>query len=499
MFMFIMAPKAWKRKPAMKKADKSEVEIMSEPHHNMIAYLNPEDKIIEYKVIMKWLLESRINYAITHQTIAYKSLIKAFWDSAEVVEIDGKEVIRGRVNNLDVIVFVEILNTVLQLGDDPDASYFVSLKCQSGCLLRMKCVGDILGNQLNKSWLPLSYKFLLHVLIQCLSNRQSGYDMANNDLVGLMVALVLNKPFSISKYIFANMKENLGRIESITGGSKFWMYPRSLQMIMNAQHPDLPKDNNDVLKIDVMKELSLKIFRGYAAKSYKESDPPRKLFGFLGSNTYVAPENDKWRHDNSDSDNEETTLKKMIEDKFGRKGEGDDDDSDEEGGDGDNQGGDGGVVASSGSGSTGGDQSKQSGDDDKSDSDDNPLEPGYERYVDAQGVRKIKWIRIEEDADYVPSDTESEKARKKQDAVQRKKKSRKSISASKTQPASTQPSEPVHEADVSTDFVLTAEETNALMSYPTTASEPPPTTTPVETPPLRPTTAQPHHATSSSQ
>ncbi|KAF5768953.1 hypothetical protein HanXRQr2_Chr14g0642551 [Helianthus annuus] len=480
-FVYRMAPKAQKRKPTTKRTDKSEVEIMSEPRHNMIAYLDPEDKLIEYKGITKWLRESRINHANTHQTNVYKSLIKAFWDSAEVVEIDGKEVIRGRVNNLDVVVSVEILNTMLQLGDDPDASYFMPIKCQRGCLLRMMCVGDILGNQLNKS---------------------CGYDMANNDLVGLMVALVLNKPFNISKYIFAILKENLGRTGSVTGGSKFWMYPRFLQMIMNVQHPDLPKDNNDVLKINATKEISLKIFKGYGAKSYKESDPPRKLFGFLDSNTYVAPANDKWRHDNSDSDNEEPTLKKMIEDKFSKKskkGEGDNDDNDDEGSDSDNQGGDGGVVGASGTGSTGGDQSKQSGDDNKSDSDDNPLEPGYERYVDAQGVRQIRRIRTEQDEDYVPSDTESEKARKKQVAIRRKKKSRKSIGASQTQPASTQSSEPAPEAVVSTNLGLTAEETEALMSSPTTASEPPPTTTSIETPPVQPPTAQPQHATSSSQ
>ncbi|MFS8008242.1 hypothetical protein Hanom_Chr14g01270391 [Helianthus anomalus] len=223
-----MAPKAQKRKPATKKTDKSEVEIMSEPHHNMIAYLDLEDKIIEYKGTMKWLRESRISHAITHQTTMYKSFIKAFWDSAVVVKIDGKEVIQGRVNNLDVVDSVEILNTVLQLGDDPDALYSVPIKCQRCCLLCMKCVGDILGNQLSKSWLPFRYKFLLHVLIQWLSNRRSGYDMVNNDLVGLMVALVLNKPFNISRYIFANMKENLRRTGSVTGGSKFWMYPRFL-------------------------------------------------------------------------------------------------------------------------------------------------------------------------------------------------------------------------------------------------------------------------------
>ncbi|XP_035842121.1 uncharacterized protein LOC118488838 [Helianthus annuus] len=183
----------------------------------------------------------------------------------------------------------------------------------------MKCTGDILGKQLNKSSLPLRYKFLLYVLIQCLSNRRSGYDMANYGLVGLMVALVLNKPFNISKYIFANMKENLRRTGSMTGGSKFWMYPRFLQMIMNVQHPNLPKEDNDVMKVEVMKEISLKVLKGFSAKSFKESDPPWKLFGFLDKNAYVAPENDKWRHDNSESDDEEPTLNKKIQDKFGKK------------------------------------------------------------------------------------------------------------------------------------------------------------------------------------
>ncbi|KAF5793403.1 hypothetical protein HanRHA438_Chr09g0429291 [Helianthus annuus] len=197
------------------------------------------------------------------------------------------------MNKLNVDVSVEVLNTVLQLRDDPDAPYSVPIMCQRGCLLRMKCVKDILGGQINKAWLPLRYKFLLHILIQCLSNRRSGYDMASNDLVGMMVALVLNKQFSISN-IFANMKENLGRTG--VSGNKFWMYLRFLQMIMNVQHPNLLKADNDVLKIDAMMEHSLKIFKGVAFKRYTESTPPRKMFGALANKEYVAPANDKWCH-----------------------------------------------------------------------------------------------------------------------------------------------------------------------------------------------------------
>ncbi|MFS7917138.1 hypothetical protein Hanom_Chr03g00185481 [Helianthus anomalus] len=132
---------------------------MSEPHHNQVTYHDLEDKLDEYKGITKWIRKSRINFAVTHETTVYKSLIKDFWNSREVVEVDGTETIRGRGNDLYVVVSVEIHNTVLQLSDDPEASFSVPLKCPRGCLLRMRCTVDILGKQLNKSSLPLRYKF----------------------------------------------------------------------------------------------------------------------------------------------------------------------------------------------------------------------------------------------------------------------------------------------------------------------------------------------------
>ncbi|MFS7990468.1 hypothetical protein Hanom_Chr11g01059201 [Helianthus anomalus] len=149
---------------------------------------------------------SRINKAVTFSTLVYKSLIKGFWETANIIEVDGKELIRGQINQLNVDVSLEILNSVLELQDDASAPDAIPIMCTRGCLLRMKCTGDIFDGQINKVGLPLRYKFLLHVLIQCISKSHAGYDMAGNDLIGLMVALVLNKLFSISKFIFANMK-----------------------------------------------------------------------------------------------------------------------------------------------------------------------------------------------------------------------------------------------------------------------------------------------------
>ncbi|MFS7926259.1 hypothetical protein Hanom_Chr04g00295011 [Helianthus anomalus] len=64
-FLYRIAPKEKKCKLATKKTHKPEEQVMSEPRHNIVAYLDPEGKITKLKEITKWMRESRINKAIT--------------------------------------------------------------------------------------------------------------------------------------------------------------------------------------------------------------------------------------------------------------------------------------------------------------------------------------------------------------------------------------------------------------------------------------------------
>ncbi|KAJ0801704.1 hypothetical protein HanPI659440_Chr03g0120191 [Helianthus annuus] len=381
-----MAPKEQKRKPATKKTDKTEEQIMSEPRHNMVAYLDPEGKITEFNEITRWLRKLTINEAITHQTPVYKTLVKEFWDLANVIEVDGTEIIRGQVKQQNVDVSADILNTVLQLNDNQEALYSIPIMCQRGCLLRIKCTDDILEeNQQNKvvdalHVLTAHPPSMFEQLTKRLRYGEQRFDWPDGSF-GIEQTV---QYFNISKYLFSNMKENLRRTGVVVTN---FGYPRFLQMITNVQHPDHPKEANDVLKIDVMIEHSLKIFKGVATKRYPE-ETPRKIFGALGDKNYVAPTNDKWRHDESQSDNEEPRLKKMMEDKFGRKKLDIFGDSDsEDGGDG---GDDGGNVRASAASARGGDNVD-------SDSDDNTPESGYEHYIDERGIRQVRRICTDQD------------------------------------------------------------------------------------------------------
>ncbi|KAM0031216.1 hypothetical protein Hdeb2414_s0017g00506261 [Helianthus debilis subsp. tardiflorus] len=236
-----------------------------------------------------------------------------------------------------------------------------------------------------------------------------------------------------------------------------------------------------------MIEYSLKIFRGLEIKRYKESKPPRKLFGALDKTDCIAPEDDKWHHNDSQSYDEEPKLKKMIEDKFGRKHSG----SSDSDSDGDDEGGDGGDADAVGASTTGASTPGRAGDtstgDDEEDteSDNNPPEPGYEVYFDECGVKRVRRIRQEDDADYVPLDTEAEHLKKKQSVARRKKKPRKYIGSLSAQQSV--PQEPSQEAEMDPNLGFTATEASAMVSSPLRSSEPTPvvTSTP-ETPTVTP-------------
>ncbi|KAM0068034.1 hypothetical protein Hdeb2414_s0002g00068461 [Helianthus debilis subsp. tardiflorus] len=305
-----MAPKVKKERAKPTKKEKSEVESMSESRHNMAAYLQPEGKISpEFTGIMEYPHRARINYAITTQHTAYQSHIKEFWNSAVIETVDNQEVVRGLVAEKPVVITENTIRARLQLGDQPEDPTSTDLQCQRGLLMRLRYSDNVLANQINKKFMPLRYKLLLHILIHCLSNKRSGYDLSPIDLTGLFTALILNKPFNISRYIFDNLKENARRpLPSATQrtNTKFWLYPRFLQMMIDAQIPDLPKAEADVLPVNPMNERTLLIFKSMS--TYTESDPIRKLIGHLDVPTYEAPQNNKWRHDASESDDEEPRL-----------------------------------------------------------------------------------------------------------------------------------------------------------------------------------------------
>ncbi|XP_022007219.1 glutamic acid-rich protein-like [Helianthus annuus] len=110
----------------------------------------------------------------------------------------------------------------------------------------------------------------------------------------MVTALVLNKKYNFSRIIFHYMKDN------ITSGSKSWMYPRFVQMMLDHAYPNLVKDEqNDLLVLHHMDNETLIRLSKYT-KSWPEPKTKTEFFGFIKDEKYedLDPVNYlKWRND----------------------------------------------------------------------------------------------------------------------------------------------------------------------------------------------------------
>ncbi|KAF5798148.1 hypothetical protein HanXRQr2_Chr07g0289411 [Helianthus annuus] len=153
------------------------------------------------------------------------------------------------------------------------------------------------------------YKFMVHCVVQALSHRKGAYDETSDYILNIITCLVLNRPYNISQALFNHMVHNIK-------GEKYIMYPRFVQMLLDYQVPDLPKDPDDELKLHHMTSEILSRLNLY--NGLKEDQEPRAkgMIYRIKNKNYVAPENDAWRHENNNSEDETERLSEMHEKKL---------------------------------------------------------------------------------------------------------------------------------------------------------------------------------------
>ncbi|MFS8023667.1 hypothetical protein Hanom_Chr16g01454151 [Helianthus anomalus] len=96
----------------------------------------------------------------------------------------------------------------------------------------------------DKTMFSHAYKFMIHCVVHSLSHRKGAYDETSDYIMNIITRLVLNRPYNVSQVIFEYLKENIR-----AGSGKYIMYPRFIQMMINDQFKDIPKDNGDILDL----------------------------------------------------------------------------------------------------------------------------------------------------------------------------------------------------------------------------------------------------------
>ncbi|GJU87203.1 hypothetical protein Tco_1294749 [Tanacetum coccineum] len=101
-----------------------------------------------------------------------------------------------------------------------------------------------------KAFFSPQWKFLIHTITQCLSAKSTTWSEFSSTMASLIICLVTNQKFNLSKYIFDAM------VKYLDGGVKFLLYLRFLQVFINQQLGDMSHHN----KVYVNPSHTKKIF-----------------------------------------------------------------------------------------------------------------------------------------------------------------------------------------------------------------------------------------------
>ncbi|KAM0044282.1 hypothetical protein Hdeb2414_s0010g00351361 [Helianthus debilis subsp. tardiflorus] len=203
--------------------------------------------MVVFKDILEFIKRLPIQKALTNQHKVFKSHIAHFWKN--VVYDEANNVINLKVSiddeDKDIIITEQLVREVLEFPDDENSPTGFPEKMVKGCMLRMGYSGPLNKSNYLKACFTKPYKFFIHSVIHALSHRKGGYDVMKDYQLCMVTALVLNKKYNFSRIIFHYMKDN------ITSGSKTWVYPRFVQMLLDHAYLNLVKDEqNDLLVLN---------------------------------------------------------------------------------------------------------------------------------------------------------------------------------------------------------------------------------------------------------
>nr|GEW54534.1 putative ribonuclease H-like domain-containing protein [Tanacetum cinerariifolium] len=125
---------------------------------------------------------------------------------------------------------------------DEDSVELTELMVFKGCLPNEEIFAELarMGYEklpprltIYKVFFSAQWKFLIHTLVQCVSAKRTAWNKFSCSMASVVICLATGRKFNFSKYIFDSMVRN------VDNPTKFLMYPRFLQVIINNLVDDL--------------------------------------------------------------------------------------------------------------------------------------------------------------------------------------------------------------------------------------------------------------------
>ncbi|GJX11048.1 hypothetical protein Tco_0200907 [Tanacetum coccineum] len=205
--------------------------------HNMIACVAKTAQNADFYQIIDFLTGCSINYSLLVDPDLIGPWLQQFWATASLKVINDVPHIRAKVAGKKILISEATIRADLLFDDENGVDCFPKQVIWD--LLRdIGYEGNLAQLTFSKPLFSPQWKYLVHVLLHCLSPKSTSWEQFGTNIASALVGLATNQKFNFSLMILTGM---LGHISN---GTPFLMYPRFVQLFLNKQLEgvDRPQD-----------------------------------------------------------------------------------------------------------------------------------------------------------------------------------------------------------------------------------------------------------------
>nr|GEW36250.1 ribonuclease H-like domain-containing protein [Tanacetum cinerariifolium] len=173
-----------------------------------------------------------IKYALTVNPNIYVACIKQFWTTVAIKKVNDVTRLQALVDKKKVVVTEASIRDTLCL-DEAEGVECLSNEEIFAELARMGYEKPSTKLTFYKTFFSSQWKFLIHTILLCMSAKRTSWNGFSSSMASAIICLSIGRKFNFSKYIFNSL------IRNVDSPTKFYMYPRFLQLIIRKQVGDL--------------------------------------------------------------------------------------------------------------------------------------------------------------------------------------------------------------------------------------------------------------------
>ncbi|GJT15445.1 hypothetical protein Tco_0874151 [Tanacetum coccineum] len=201
----------------------------------MIACVEKTAQNADFYQIIDFLTGCSINYSLLVDPDLIGPWLQQFWATASLKVINDVPHIRAKVAGKKILISEATIRADLLFDDENGVDCFPKQVIWD--LLRdIGYEGNLAQLTFSKPLFSPQWKYLVHVLLHCLSPKSTSWEQFGTNIASALVGLATNQKFNFSLMILTGM---LGHISN---GTPFLMYPRFVQLFLNKQLEGAAKD-----------------------------------------------------------------------------------------------------------------------------------------------------------------------------------------------------------------------------------------------------------------